>query len=588
MHVQTGIETTDGNSGLVYLRAIEAPPPADKMADVVIPKGAVKMRAVACPIRRGKPNSKWIDLEKGDLERLRTLSSPGPFVASLVGPAISGAGAILTAKTNYMRFGAICVRLYRDVPLPVAGIWSWAATFRDEFFPLFHSPPPEMEFAEWISSMPKERQAPLRKAYEVYNLSGWRKKYAKFSSFLKEELLCGVEKDDMGLIPLQNITARMIHGPHNVTHVIAGPKLKPYMKWLKKQWHHENFIFYGGTEPKFLQLWLDRFSSPCLGTRVYFWSDLSQFESSHRLETWDFMESFYQQYQHHSDFQKCLQAWKNITSKIGDFKFTGRVGVNASGRPDTAFANGVLNGVATLLAVTSAWLNKPLTSVTIADIHEIESVLLVSVCGDDTLGSVPYLAPDRAMKFAADCRQGLKDFGFKAKFFISYRLEDCVYLAHRPLCVAGKWYWAKTLGRCLYKLGYRVKISGDPQAHMLGIAQMYQKCASHVPILADIANAWCEARKHGKVNAYKADPNRPWEMMGVFGPSDYDQSTVAALARAYTVNRELGRTDLSPVCTTVTPEDVWDCIHYVREKVQGVPCVLDHWLLRHMVWVDEE
>ncbi len=546
------------------------------------------MRTVDCPLKKKGPKKKWVEMEKQDLETLGRLSNPGPFAAMVVGPVISGAPAILTAKTDYMRLSAILVRMYRPLKPPASGIWSWAANFKEHLFPAFHSPPDCMTDDDWLASMPSNRRKALQFALHLYQRSGWRSKYNEFSTFLKEELMPGFGKDEMGLVPLRTIVARLIHAPHDVTHVIAGPKIKPYMSWLKDQWNKENWVFYGGTSPDKLQCWLDRFSHKERGTQLYFWSDLSQFESTHCPDTWDFIEQFYGQYKHDADFQRCLRAWKQIKSKIGNFKFTGRVGVNASGRPDTAFANGVLNGVGTLLAVTAAWLDINLTNITVEHLLRMEAIMMVTFTGDDTLGSLPYVDPKAALAFKDRCKQHFTTLGFSAKFYVSYKLEDCVYLAHRPLCVAGRWYWAKTLGRCLYKLGFKVGLSGDPSAHMLGVMQMYQRCAAHVPILADIANSWCEATQHNKVNPFKEDPNRPWELMGTFGPGAYDSSTIDALANAYTVTKELGRDDLSMCDVRVTPTDVRDCIKYVRSMVQGVPCVLDHWLLRHMVWVDEQ
>lgn len=584
--MKDGLECAGGNCGLVRVPAIEAPPPPEKIAEAVVPKGHFRMRSSVHP--RPSRGRKWTDIQIEDLQSLGRLADTS-VAARVVGPAISGAPAVLAAKTNYMRMGAMFCRMFRSTPPAQAGIWQWAATFRDELFPEFFNPPDEMDDLDWLNSMPKRRQAPLRLAYILYKRGGWDSKYKRFTVFIKEELLAGFDKDEYGLIPLRTLVARLIYAPHDVTHIIGGPKIKPFMEWLKRQWTWENWVFYGGTTPEYLQLWLDRFSSSSLGPRLYFWSDLSQFESTHCLDTWEFIESFYWKYKDHHDFQACLAAWKQMVGTCGsDFKFVGRIGVNASGRPDTAFANAVLNCLGTLLAITAAWLQKPLRQVEISDLRRMQSDLLVSFCGDDTLGSLPWVEEGRAIQFVQDSKANLIEFGFKAKFFASDRLEDCVYLAHRPLCVAGRWYWAKTLGRCLYKLGYQVKQSGDPRAHFMGIADMYIRCAGHVPVLSDICRQWVACNPGAKISRPKLEEECPWQMAGLFGPAHYDDSTLEAVARAYTVNRRPCRTDLSPQDVMVTASDVSDCIQYVKDTIQGVPCVLDHWLLRHMVWVDEE
>jgi hypothetical protein len=475
--------------------------------------------------------------------------------------------------------------MFRSVPTPTKGLWSWAASFKREILPFYEVPPGELSDEEWLSSMPSNRQAPLRRAMEIWKGSGWNKKYARFSVFIKEELLAGFGKDDNGLLPLREMVARLIYGPHDVTHCIAGPKIKPYLDWLKKQWNFENYIFYGSTTPEKLQEWLVRFSSQ--GERTYFWSDFSQFEVTHSGDTWDFIEHFYRQHAYDQDFLRVLRAWRVPCGVLGDLKFTGRI-MNASGRDDTAFANAVLNGFATVLSITSAWCKVPLMSLTLADLQRTQLDLMLSVCGDDALGSLPAMDQGEALGFLERSRANLTEFGFIAKMFCSNKLEDAVYLGHRPICIGGKWYWSRTLGRCLYKLGYQTKVVGDPGAHFMGICQMHMVCSKHVPVLSDICRAWLNCRAGAKVNSYVSDSSKPWLEMGKFGPDGYDYEALESLARAYTVDRRPCRRDLSPNNVKVTAEDFVDLIGYINASISGIPCVLDHWLLRHMVWVDEQ
>lgn len=384
---------------------------------------------------------------------------------------------------------------------------------------------------------------------------------------------------------------RLINAPHDVTHCIAGPKIKPYMRWLKQQWNHTTHLFYAGCDPDYVQAWLARATSH--GSRLCFWSDYSMFDASHNSETWAFVEGFYSQHKHDVWFMKVLDVWRSPNGSIGDFKYQGRV-MNASGRDDTALANAILNGVAMLLSVTAAWFRVPLMEVTRAQIEQIKSDLMLAVCGDDALGFLPAVSEAEARGFIERAKANLTMFGFKAKMFCSHRFEDAVFLGHRPILVGGAWYWAKTLGRCLYKLGYQRGLRGDPSAHFNGICEMVLSCSSHVPILSDIAREWLDVRKGSKITHQSVDdPERPWVGLGRFGPKHYDADAIACIARAYSVEAGSCRSDLTAGglnSLLVTPGDVTECISHVVRTIRasgGTPCVLDHWLLRHMVAVDE-
>lgn len=587
--VQQGLETAGGPCGQVWLKKGTYMPKASKIASAVLPAGAIKMRATVAPraLRERQPRSKWIDVQKDDLEVLRQhVEEDVRYAYRVVGPVISGAPAMMTTKNDYMALSALLGRMFAMAPAPQPGIWDWAARFISVLWPHFEEPPEELSQDDWLASMPAKRRRALTEAMQMYRETGWRKRYAKFKSFLKDEPLPGFMKKDGALFPLERQIARLINAPNDVTHCIAGPKIKPYMGWLKKQWHKDNFLFYGSTGPDKLQAWLEMFST--MGPRFYFWSDYSMYDASHNDQSWKFVEAFYAQHKHDADFQRVLDSWRAPKGTLGNFKYTGRI-MNASGRDDTALANALLNGTAMFLSVTAAWCNKSLAEVSLADTHEVASLLKLSVCGDDALGSLPLIDQERAEKFLKDSKANIETFGFSAKMFGSYNLEDCVYLGHRPYPVAGKWYWGKTLGRALYKLGYQSKVTGDGFAHFKGICKMHDVCSRHVPVLSDLTLAWDAATEGGKVTAWEPDPNKPWELMGTFGPRSYDESTIASVARAYTVSKTSIRGDLEGTLqdVKVTVEDVKELIEYVK-TVRGQPCVLDHWLLRHMVVVDEQ
>jgi hypothetical protein len=557
----------------------------------VLPPGALKIRASAAPEElrlRAGPRKKWIDLEKGDLEILRKVEVPHMWRGRAVGPVISGATPVVSAATNYNRMKAIICRMFAAPPPPQRGIWNWAAQFKREIWPEYDFPPSPMTDQEWLDSVPAARKRPLTEAMALWRLSGWSRKYETFHSFIKEEWLPGFRKEGNDLLPLREMVDRLINAPHDVTHCIAGPKIKPYMAWLKMQWSLDTHLFYGGTTPEKTQQWLHRATGD--GPKLVFWSDYTMYDSSFNSDVWEFIEDFYSQHKDDAEFARVLECWRAPKGKLGDLKYQGRV-MNASGRDDTALANALLNGIAMLLSVTAAWYQKPLLEVAVEDIHRISTILLLSVCGDDALGFLPTCTHEKALDFIDRARSNLALMGFKAKMFCSFRFEDAVYLGHRPLPIGGRYYWSRTVGRALYKLGWQVRIRGDPSAHFMGIAKMHVECSGHVPILGDLCKAWVSARPHAKVNAWRPDDNKPWQQMGKLAPPAYDDSTIAAFASAYTVAKSdlRGDLDLQDVC--VTPAAVRECIAYVVaevEKCRGRPCVLDHWLLRHMVLVDEQ
>lgn len=586
--IRDGLVSSSGNCGIIHLKGLELPPAADRFQEANLPEGAVKIRTRALNGRYIRnQRGKWTSLEKRDLEHLRSVVAYERDLGRAVGLVVPGYIPMIGAPTNYNRFKALVVRVFRRPPPPEAGVWEFATAFRRALLPEYDWPPGEMAFDEWIESLPSNRRAALREAAVLYAEGGWREKFAQFKSFLKMEFLPGFEKRGLDPVPLRAFVDRLIQAPHDVTHVIAGPKIKPFMAWLKSQWNCETHLFYAGTKPVHVQRWLDRVVER--GPSLYFWSDYSMFDSSHCEATWKFVEHLYRVYATDVDFQRVLDAWRVPSGTLGDLIYQGQC-MNASGRDDTALANAILNGFAMLLSVAAAWFDVDLFSLTPAHVEIIKNDLLLSVCGDDALGALPWRSLQFAEAFCARAKANISRFGFKAKFFCSDRLEDCVYLGHRPLPVAGRWYWSRTIGRCLFKLGWQCRIKGDPQAHMRGIMLMHSVVSAHTPILADIAKAWIAARPKAKVNAYKPDPDKPWELLGDNGPGYYDESTICALARAYSLRKDSLRGDLDLCDVHVTPDQIKACITSCVNTVRlsgGAPCAEGSELLRHMCAVDE-
>jgi hypothetical protein len=375
---------------------------------------------------------------------------------------------------------------------------------------------------------------------------------------------------------------RLIQGPDDVTHCIAGPWLKPLVKKLKQLWGPSSMIHYGSCKPDSLRTFLRERLVADSG--FFFWSDFSMFDCTHSADSWAFMERLYKRAGiDEPDFWKVMDAWRQPSGLIGPFKYKANI-MNASGRDDTSLANGVLNGFCSFLSAAAAWLQKDVLALTKADLHTVSGLLSLSVCGDDSIGRLPSLTASESEAFAFAFRKNVAMFGFEAKLGYSDRLVDAVYLGHRPLPVAGQWLWGKTIGRATYKMGWLVDDgSRDPLAHITGVADMHVRCSKHVPVLYDLASKIVELRQGAKRTPYVYDPNKPWQEPDESGAM-YDDATLKAVAEAYTTRPCCGTP--AAVDQEVTVADVKSLISAIR-GIKRLPCVLDHWLWKRMVAADD-
>lgn len=549
-----------------------------KLADVQFDPGQVKIcwgKALGktSVMDRGR---RWEEFKVEDLEALSHLCEEQEFTHALSGIACSGARPMVSAKSPYVQAKALLCRVFRLPPErpwgrgPREGIWKWAEQFSPLILGDLRSR--RMTDADWLQSMPTQRRRALERAQENYRLRGWSEGYGTFSAFVKTELLPGFsKKGELG--PLDCMTDRLIQGPADETHVIAGPWLKPLLGSLKAQWSCSNPVFYGSAGPeslhKFLQLKLVG------GEKMYFWCDYSMYDNTHSPQSWDFLENIYRRAGiEDADFWRVMEIWRSPRGRLGAFKYLARV-MNASGRDDTALANAILNGIAMVLALTAAWYRIPLCDVQGFHVSSFFPILGLSVCGDDTVGSMPPVPVERRPEFSAAVKAALAEFGFEGKFFVSDRLTDAVYLGCRPYPAGGNWYWGKTIGRATYKMGWsQLKGGRDLMAHITGVADMHVLCSRHVPVLFDLAERIVQLRQGAKRTPPTLDPNKPWEWTYRSGVP-YDDSTISAVCEIYSVGGAV-----------VTPGDVWSLIHAIR-AVERLPCVLDHWLWKHMVVVDD-
>ncbi len=444
-----------------------------------------------------------------------------------------------------------------------------------------------MTILQWWESMPSNRRTPLWNAVCLYAQHGFTKKFSKIAAFLKGEMGPAFSKQVDNLASLEHSCPRLIQAPHDVTHVIVGPKVKPMLGWLKKDWDYDGGLFYGSREPIALQVWLD-LSVQAFPDGIVIWVDYSMYDNSYSPDHWDFMYRLYGELMSDPEFAAVMHAWEKPLGRVRCFRYRGR-SMNASGRDDTALANGVLNGLAISVSLAATWYRMDVMEVEMHHVKHILTTFRASVCGDDSIIFGPSMVRQVRLDFVNLLSANISCFGFEAKAFSSDRFFDAVYLGHRPLPVAGRWYWSKTVGRAIYKLGYQMGVVGDPAAHLHGVMKMHSICSPHVPILGDIACAYLKLAQGTKISHVRFDENKPWTWMTMHvNPGCYSQDTLLGLAQAYSVRRDLTRMDLVPFDIAVTVPDIVDCQNYIHSAVVRGVSSLDHWVLERMILVDEQ
>lgn len=561
------------------------PPPAKKWESVDLEGGGAYVRfspEMALQGRSRKTIKKYNDFVLRDLEKLKAYSIENKRQLALAGIGCSGCSPMLSAKTVYNQAKALCGRAFRTpkVAGPDDGIFEWLDQFVPILLPEFEAK--AMDFDEWLKTMPSRRRGPLSDARTDYLRTGWQAKYAEFTAFVKQEKLPDFSKDDFGISKMTEMLDRLIQGPHDVTHTIVGPILKPLVKRLHEIWDNQNCIFYGSVGPQHLHEWLQRLVAKA---GVYIWCDYSMYDNTHSEESWRFMERLYRRSAGDApNFWKVMEAWRTPRGRIGPFKYKARV-MNASGRDDTALANGVLNGFAAYLSACAAWLDVPLRTLTPAMVQGCRSEIILSVCGDDSLGSIPNCTQERQEKFCKDMAFNISLFGFEAKLQASTKLYDAVYLGQRPYPTEKGWFWGKTIGRSTYKMGWIIDDKQDLLAHLTGIAEMHTLCSQHVPVLSNIAEAIVRLREGAKRTPVVLDPAKPWEWTYKSGVK-YDALTLEAVVAIYNCRRTPTTGELNVFDTGITIEEVRALLDEI-DGIQQLPYIIRSPVWERMIWVDD-
>lgn len=596
--VQQNLHVPTCYPGLVYVWPEQFPPAQKKWAITDLGgqdprKWWVKADVRAMKAKLGRENAPkalgtlWEGDKNDLLDRLAKLPLPDAKPShALGGIGCSGARPMVSAKTAYNCYKSLVGRTFLQLDRqdwaeeggPKPGIWpKMAKEFVPYLLPDFRAA--TMCFMDWLATMPKHRQPALLRAWQRLERTGWLHSMAAFGCFVKLEFLPGFGKVEGDLVRLVEMLDRLINGPSDESHCIVGPVVKPLVKRLKEIWGPEDPIFYGSAGPaelhKFLQILASEESQ-------YFWCDFSMYDRTHSDDSWDFMEGLYPEAG--ALFEKVMKVWRCPQGRIGPFAFKAKV-CNASGRDDTALANGILNGFATFTSACAAWLSIEVEDLTVEDLkHCVAIGIKLSVCGDDSLGRLPMCSEAKMTDFRRRFNAQIVKFGFKAKLCTSPHLVDAVYLGQRPYPTDKGWFWGKTIGRATYKMGWvMLKDGRDPMAHVTGIADLHVQCSSHVPVLADLAEKIVELRQGAKRTPVPLDPNKPWEWTLKSGVK-YNRQTLAAVAEAYSRRDTPGNEKAWE--REVLVEDVEDLIREIR-SIERLPAVIDHWLWKHMIFADD-
>lgn len=401
----------------------------------------------------------------------------------------------------------------------------------------------------WLTSIKNGRRRKiLIRAWRLLNERGQRHAMFNYiSPFVKtENLPFFAIIDGMPSSEAVRYVARLIQAPHDETHLIAGPYLKPLTQALKKRWNSENWIFYASTTPEELDRWLRRNST----ATSYFWSDYSSFDATWSAAAWDMVEKFYSHVYPTApaEFWEVLKVWRcpegQVKCRREDAKLWYKSeDANASGRDDTALANALLNGIAMALSFSAAIAGKCVGDVTAEDIFKASDLVRIAIVGDDSLVCCDFDVTGLADRVQSN----LETFGLVVKAECSRNLWDVTFLGCMPYQTKSGLFWGPTIGRRMYKAFWQADPSGHLPSWTKGVA-MQLSLARHVPVLHEIARKVLSLLERHSGTYTFGEEVKPYERSAETSP--WDETTVEWLNRRYgTINSTMVKKDLDTIKT---------------------------------------
>lgn len=459
------------------------------------------------------------------------------------GPALFGIGidgAIPFASSGGVRplVEAICYRVFKDIPRTAEeAVFLKIHRLIDSSFLLGGLlwrriiPMKEMDWARSIKNS-RRRKMLIKAVHALKERGQLHPKAGEFSSFPKSENLPYFAQTSEGPdCESMKYVARLINGPFDEDHVITGPSFKPLLAELKKVWHVNNWIFYASVAPSKLNSMLEEIA----GCPSFLCSDFTAFDSTFTDHTWNLLEHIYRRVlvDVHPDFWEILKRWRRpkgsafMRKEHCKVKFQAQT-CNASGRDDTALANALFNGLATACSLAAAISGKALESLCGSDLADASRCLKISIVGDDSLVAAHFnLEP-----FRTAYETNIKRFGLIVKAQIYHSIHDVTFLGQAPYTNrAGDWAWGPTIGRRLYKAGWKLERGGNYPAWLHGVAQQTALYAN-VPLVSDWAQRTLGLMIGQKRTDVEYDENRPWAMPDV-AMFPYDEVTLEWVAFRY-------------------------------------------------------
>jgi hypothetical protein len=492
----------------------------------------------------------------------------------LVGPHVAGATPYVGRACVYNALKALLCRAFRRPKHePQKEAWEVLGRFSEDIMRVGDWSIQFDELIDWINDSPPRQKRAYFKALPTFLSIVWSSDWTMFTAFPKTEKLFCSEQHDSYLALCETIVDRLINGPHIMTHLIAGRLLRPASRQLKDIWNYQCWIFYAAVSSEVLNKW---FNENYVIGMFALMCDYSMYDSCHSDLSWDWIESCYRRwglYDEDCRFASVMKAWRQPRGRINGQGWSiayEAYTMNASGRDDTALANAMINGNVMFLSLLHAYFQVPLTELTIEHVHWGQQNLRISVCGDDSLVLLP-ITPDDVNCFQERTSFAISQFGFDAgaqKMKVSDNPFDFVYLGMRPY-PADRWYFAKTIGRAIWKLGWRVDPqSGDQEAWMAGVMQQNSLTQRIVPILSDLSHHYMAYHGSRKITPVVTDVHRPWTVME--HTPDYTQQVILYIAEGYGLH----------------VNEIHSAINYVR-GIPVYPFVLDHPAITQICTKDE-
>lgn len=385
---------------------------------------------------------------------------------------------------------------------------------------------------EWLKSVRNGRRRKiLIRAWHLLRERGCHHPmYEMIAPFVKtENLPLFAIVDGMPVREAVRYVCRLIQAPHDETHLVAGPYLKPLTQALKEHWNYKNWLFYASAAPEKLDAWLRENQH----ATSFFWSDYSSFDATWTDYAWDMVEGFYTKVFGGipAELRQVLDIWRRPQGKVRCRKEEASIwyqadACNASGRDDTALANALLNGIALAMSIAAALGRCEVHEVTREHLHYASQLVRIGIVGDDSLVFCSFDVKPLTPMIV----KGLESFGLSVKAQCSRDLWDVTFLGCMPYRAGGDLWWGPTIGRRLYKAFWQVDHTSHPVAWTKGVAEQMALYAC-VPVMSELAQRVVRLLpKSSSISAF--DEEKPYASRAA-ATARWDAETVEWMCRRY-------------------------------------------------------